>query len=197
MLTVLSCLNHVHVLIIILCFCVPQSCYSGPKKLLNWMIIFKYPVWCKITNKCRSHVNAHCIETRLYVAWWRKCDSIPGRGILFISSQKHRLAQGSWSLLFNGYWELFPWRKTAQNYVIHSPVSSAKLKSAWGYTSLSHVYLYKIPSYINKKIHTFIFPHYAMIQQYLLNCSWESSLNDLLHKIMQNMKAGTEGLNTI
>ena len=47
--------------------------------------------------------------------------------------------------------------------------------------------------YINKR--TFIFTHDTMIQQYLLNCSWESSLNELLSKIMQYLKAGTEGLN--
>jgi hypothetical protein len=93
-LMVLSSLNYVHISIIILCFRVLHSCYSGPKKWLNWMIIFRYPVWCKITNICRSHVNAFCMETRLYVAWQRKCDSIPGRGIRFISSPKHRLATG-------------------------------------------------------------------------------------------------------
>lgn len=93
-LIVLSSLNYVHILIIILWFRALHSCYSGPKKLLNWMIIFRYPVWCKITNKCRSHVNAFCMETRLYVAWQRKRDSIPGRGVWFISSPKHRLATG-------------------------------------------------------------------------------------------------------
>lgn len=93
-LTVLSSLNYVHILIIILCFRVLHSCYSGPKKLLNWMIIFRYPVWRKITNKCSSHVNAFCMETRLHVAWQRKCDSIPGRGIWFIFSPKHRPATG-------------------------------------------------------------------------------------------------------
>jgi len=43
-LTVLSSLNYVHILFIILCFRVLHSCYSGPKKLLNWMKIFRYPV---------------------------------------------------------------------------------------------------------------------------------------------------------
>jgi len=43
-LMVLSSINYAHILIIILCFHVLQSCYSGPKQLLNWMIIFKYPV---------------------------------------------------------------------------------------------------------------------------------------------------------
>jgi hypothetical protein len=54
---------------------------------------------------------------------------------------------------------------------------------------------YKIPLYINKI--NFNFTHDTTIQQYLLNCSWESSLNELLQKIMQYMKAGTERLNTI
>lgn len=103
--------------------------------------------------------------------------------------------QGSSSLLFNGYWGLYPWGKRPENDVNYSPVSSAKLKCAWGYTSLSHTPSYKIPLYINKR--TSIFTHDTMKQEYLLKCSWESSLNELLQEIMQNIKAGTEGLNTI
>jgi hypothetical protein len=93
-LMVFSSLNYVHIFIFILRFHVLHSCYSGPEKLLNWMIIFRYPVWCKITNKRRSHITAFCIETRLCTAWQRKCDSIPGMGVWFISSPKHRLATG-------------------------------------------------------------------------------------------------------
>lgn len=47
-LMVLSSLNYVHTFIFISCFYVLLSCYSGPEKLLNWMIIFRCPVWCKI-----------------------------------------------------------------------------------------------------------------------------------------------------
>jgi hypothetical protein len=54
---------------------------------------------------------------------------------------------------------------------------------------------YKIPLYINKR--TSIFTHDTMKQQYLLKCSWESSLNKLLQNIMQYIMAGTEGLNII
>jgi len=64
-----------------------------------------------------------------------------------------------------------------------------------GYTSLSHMPSNELPLYINKR--TFIFTHDTMIQQYLLNCSWQSSLNELLQKAMQYMKARTEGLSTI
>jgi hypothetical protein len=91
---VLSSLNYVRIFSFILRFRVMHSCHSGPEKLLNWMIIFRYPAWCKVTNKCRSHITALCIKTRLYIAWQRKCDSIPGRGVWFILSPKYRLATG-------------------------------------------------------------------------------------------------------
>jgi len=89
---------------------------------------------------------------------------------------------------------MYPCRKRPENNVNHSTVSNAKLQSAWA-TPHSHMPSYKIPLYINKK--TFIFTHDTMVQKYLLNCSWGSSLNELLQKIMQYMKAGNVGLNTI
>jgi hypothetical protein len=40
--------------------------------------------------------------------------------------------QGSLSLLFKGYWGLYPWQRRPENDINHIPVSRAKLKSAWG-----------------------------------------------------------------
>jgi hypothetical protein len=62
---------------------------------------------------------------------------VPVGSIIFISRYCPYRLCGLPNLLYNGYWELFPWRvKWLLCEADHSPPTSAEFKKTWVYTSI-------------------------------------------------------------